>query len=425
MSSLLIYGAKQLLTLHGPSGPRRGPAMRELGIIPDGAVLIVDGLIRECGPGRRVENLAAARAADRSIDACGRVVMPGFVDSNTHLVCGPLRMSDYEMRIGGASDAEIEAAGGGPAWTVRALRGAQSRRLFLDAQKTLRQFYRHGTTTLEAKSGYGLDDTNEIKSLKVVQALNELGHDIVPTYLGAHFLPPEFVGRASEYIEWVCDQVLPQIRRRRLATFVDIEGSEGIFSLPLAQQYLQKAADLGFSLKVHAEAYSRMGFVPLAIAMGAVSVGRLEQANEDDARMLANGSAVATLLPGPVYHRTLERYPQARMLIDRGAAVALATGFNPGLCPTISMAMILSLACTRMRMTPAEAVTAATINGAHALKRGAMAGSLEVGKSGDAVIFDAPDYREIPYHFGVNLVQTVIKKGEVLFAERESDWHLE
>ncbi len=422
MSTLLIYGARQLLTLHGPSGPRRGPALRDLGIIQDGAVLIEDGRIREAGPSRRVENLAAARAADRAIDASGRVVMPGFVDSNTHLICGSPRMTDYEMRIAGASDAEIDAAGGGLRWTVRAVRAAQASRLFLDAKKTLRQFYRHGTTTLEAKSGYGLDESSEIKSLKTIQKLGEAPHDIVPTYLGAHFLPDEFIGRPADYVDWMCRQMLPQLRRRKLASFVDIRCSEGIFSHELVRQYLECAHNLGFKIKMQAEAYSRMGFVPLAVELGVIGIDRLEHANEEDATLLANSQVVATLLPGPVYHRTLGRYPPARMLIDRGAAVALATGFNPGICPTISMAMILSLACTKMHMSPAEAVSAATINGAHAINRGAVAGSLEVGKAGDAVIFDVSDYREIPYHFGVNLVHAVVKKGEVLFEEKEPGW---
>jgi imidazolonepropionase len=227
MSSLLIYGARQLLTLHGPTGPRRGASMRDLGIIQDGAVLIVDGRVAEAGPSRRVENLAAARKADRAIDASGRVVMPGFVDSHTHLICGPIRMSDYEMRIAGATDRDIDEAGGGIRWSVRAVRAAQARRLQLDARKTLRQFYRHGTTTLEAKSGYGLDDSSEIKSLKAIQSLNDPPHNIVPTYLGAHFLPEEFEGRADQYIDWMCREMLPQLRRRKLATFVDIDCSDG------------------------------------------------------------------------------------------------------------------------------------------------------------------------------------------------------
>jgi imidazolonepropionase len=422
MSTLLIYGARQLLTLHGPSGPRRGPAMRDLGIIQDGAVLIVDGRIREAGPSRRVENLAGARLADRAIDASGRVVMPGFVDSNTHLICGSPRLTDYEMRIAGATDAEIESAGGGLRWTARAVRAAASRRLFLDAKKTLRQFYRHGTTTLEAKSGYGLDESSEIKLLKVMRSLNNQPIEIVSTYLGAHFLPDEFAGRAAGYVEWMCRIMLPQLRRRKLASFVDISCSEGVFSHGEVREYLECARNLGFKIKMQAEAYSRLGFVPLAIELGAIGIDRLEHANEEDARLLSNSQVVATLLPGPAYHRGLDCYPRARMLIDHGVAVALATGFDPGLCPTISMAMILSLACTNMRMSPAEAVSAATINGAHALHRGATAGSLEAGKSGDLVIFDVPDYREIPYHFGVNLVHAVVKNGEVLFAEKEPDW---
>ena len=396
--------------------------MRDLGIIQDGAVLIVDGRVAEAGPTRRVENLASARKADRAIDASGRVVMPGFVDSNTHLICGPVRMSDYEMRIAGASDQDIDDAGGGLRWSVRAVRAAQASRLFLEARKTLRQFYRHGTTTLEAKSGYGLDDSSEIKSLKAIQSLNEPPHDIAPTYLGAHFLPDEFAGRPADYIDWMCSEMLPQLRRRKLATFVDIECSDGVFSRALVRQYLECAGHLGFQLKMQAEAYKRLDYVSLGIEFGVVSIDRLEHASQEDADLLARSQVMATLLPGPIYHRTLERYPPARMLIESGAAVALATGFNPGLCPTISMAMILSLACTKMRMLPSEAITAATINGAHALNRGGVAGSLQVGKAGDAVMFDVPDYREIPYHFGVNLVHTVIKNGEILFEEKEPGW---
>ena len=396
--------------------------MSDLGIIQDGAILIEDGLVKEAGPSRRVENLRAARAAGRKIDASGRVVMPGFVDSNTHLICGPPRMTDYEMRIAGATDAEIGAAGGGLYGAVRAVRAAPSRRLFLDAKKTLRQFHRHGTTTLEAKSGYGLDESSEIKSLKVIQALNEPHDDIVPTYLGAHFLPDEFADRAAGYVDWMCHRMLPQLRRRKLATFVDIECSDGAFSGELVRRYLECARDLGFRIKMQAEAYSRLDFVRMGLELGVISIDRLEHASEDDARLMSNSQVIATLLPGPVYHRALERYPPARMLIDQGVAVALATGYNPGLCPTVSMAMILSLACTKMRMSPAEAVSAATINGAHALHLGATAGSLEVGKAGDAVIFDVPDYREIPYHFGVNLVHAVVKKGEILFEEKEPDW---
>ena len=348
--------------------------------------------------------------------------MPGFVDSNTHLICGPPRMTDYEMRIAGASDADIEAAGGGIRGTVRAVRSAPARRLYLDAKKTLRQFYRHGTTTLEAKSGYGLDELSEIKSLKAINTLNIPPNDIVATYLGAHFLPDPFSAHASGYVTWMRQVMLPQLQRRKLATFVDIECSDGVFSHELVRLYLECARNHGFLVKMQAEAYSRMGFVPLAVDLGAISIDHLEHASEEDAMLLANSQVIATLLPGPVYHRTLGRYPPARMLIDRGVAVALATGFNPGLCPTISMAMILSLACTKMRMTPAEAVSAATINGAHALHRGATTGSLEVGKAGDAVIFDISDYREIPYHFGVNLVHAVVKNGEVLFEEKEPDW---
>ena len=418
---VLVRGARQLVTLRGAPGPRRGPAMRELGIIQDGSVLIHEGRIASLGPSRRVENLPAARRA-REIDASGRVVMPGFVDSHTHLIAGPPRLTDYEMRLVGRTHVEIAAAGGGVLSTVREVREMPIRRLVMQARGILESFIRHGTTTLEAKSGYGLDETAERKSLRAIRALNGKPLDIVPTYLGAHAVPPEYAGRAADYVSWVCAVVMPKIRRRNLARFADVCCAQGAFTLPQARRYLETARELGFELKIHAEQFSRTGAALLAVELGAASADHLVCANEEDIRALAGSDTIATLLPGAVFHLGLERYPPARQLIEAGAAVALATDFNPGTSPTCSMPVVLSIACSQMRMAPAEAVTAATINGAYAIGSAGRSGSVEIGKDADLVIFDVPDYREIPYHFGVNLVAMTIQRGTVLYRQGEIEW---
>ncbi len=418
MSALLVHGARQLLTLRGPTGPRRGAIMRELGLIQDGAILIEDGIITSVGPTRRIENLTAARNATE-VDASGCVVAPGFVDSHTHLVCGPPRLLDYEMRIAGASYEQIARSGGGILTSVRAIRDAPIRRLVLQAQQTLDGLIRHGTTTIEAKSGYGLDETGERKILRAMQALNGKPIDIVPTYLGAHVVPPEYSGRSADYIEWVCTYLMPKIRRRKLAQFVDVYCDELAFSVEHSRRYLEAARQLGFSLKIHAQQFSRTGSVRLAVELGAISADHLERADEEDVRLLAASHTIATLLPGSVFHLGREHYPPARALIEAGAAVALATDYNPGTSPTYNMAMVLSLACTEMRMTAAEAFTAATINGAHAIGRADRIGSLEAGKNADLVMFKVPDYREIPYHFGVCLTALTMKRGVVLYRQAE------
>jgi imidazolonepropionase len=420
-SSVLVRGARQLVTLRGPAGPRRGRALRELSVIQDGAVLIEGGRIAALGPSRRMENLADARRATE-IDASGRVVMPGFVDSHTHLVCGPARLHEYEMRLGGATYGEIQEGGGGILASVRAVRQMPIRRLVLQARRTLGGMIRHGTTTLEAKSGYGLDETGERKTLRAIRAMNGKPLELASTYLGAHVAPPEYAGRADEYIEWTCSYLMPKIRRRNLAKFVDVYCEADAFTVAQARRYLQAARALGFQLKVHAEQFSHSGGAKLAVETGATSADHLDYADEGDFEALADSGTVATLLPGAVFHLGLDRYPPARKMIEAGVAVALATDFNPGTSPTYSMPMILSLACSQMRMTPAEAIAAATINGAHAMGCADHTGSIEAGKDADLVMFNVPDYREIPYHFGVNLVAMTMKKGQVLYREGDIEW---
>jgi imidazolonepropionase len=416
---MLVRGARQLLTLHGPPGPRRGNALRELGLIEDGAVLIENGTITSVGSTRRIENLAQARGATE-VDATGRVVMPGFVDSHTHLVCGPPRLTDYEMRIAGASYAEIAAKGGGIPLTMKYVRLATAKRLVSDAMRVLQNALHYGTTTMEAKSGYGLDEAGEIKTLRVIEACaSEHPVDLVATYLGAHIVPVEFQGRAEEYVNWMCAQMMPQIRRRNLARFVDVYCEPGAFDTEQARRYLSVAQQLGFGIKLHAEQFEGTGGAKLGVEMNAASVDHLEQAGQAEAELLSRSNTVATLLPGSVYHLGLTRYAPARLLIERGCAVALASDFNMGTSPTYSMPMVLSLACTQMRMTPAEAICAATINGAHALGMAHTAGSLEFGKQADLLILEVSDYREVPYFFGVNPVRRVIKKGQMLFGEKQ------
>jgi imidazolonepropionase len=415
---ILIRGARQLVTLRGPTAPRRGAALNELGIIPNGAILIRDGRIAEVGQGRRVENLALARDAIE-IDAAGRVILPGFVDSHTHLVGGPPRLDDFEMRIAGQDSSQIAEAGRGVLSSVKALRAAPSRTLESHARLCSEQFVRHGSTTLEAKTGYGLDHTGELKVLRVLAKLKRSPLDVVPTYLGAYAVPPEYEGRAREYIDWIIAEMLPMIRRRKLARFVDVNCERDAFRLDDSRRCLEAARALGFALKIHAERLSHSGGARLAVELGAVSADHLEHASPDDIAILAQSSTIATLLPGAVFHAGSTRYAPARSLIDSGAAVALATDFNTGVSPTCNMPMILSLACACMRMTPAEAISAATINGACALGCADRAGSIETGKDADLVMFDASDYREIPYRFGVNLVAMTMKRGVVLYQRGE------
>ena len=404
---LLLRGARQLLTLRGPSGPRRGLAMGELGIIENGALLIEDGRITQVGPSRRIENLEEARRAEE-LDVAGRVVMPGFVDSHTHLVYGPPRLIDYELRLAGKSYEEIAKSGGGILSSMTAVRNWASPRLERQAAAAVSDAARHGTTTIEAKSGYGLDLSSEVKALKVAANVGA-----VPTFLGAHVVPPEFAGRGDDYVGWLIAEVMPQVARRKLAKFADVYCDRIAFSLQQTRRYLEGARAQGFLLKLHANQFTPLGAVGLGVEMGAVSVDHLEVMGPGEVDLLARSRTIATLLPGSVFHLGLDRYAPARELIESGAAVALATDFNPGTSPTCSMPMVMSLACARMRMTPAEAVTAATINGAHALRLGAEAGSLEPGKWADMVVVDLDDYRELPYYFGVNHVELTMKKGEV------------
>jgi imidazolonepropionase len=417
-SSLLITGASQLLTLRG-RGARRGNSLSELGIVKDGALLIRDGVIIGVGTRAKVERLPEVKRADK-IDLAGRVVLPGFVDSHTHLVHAAGRAEEYELKIAGASYEEIARKGGGILNSVKKLRAATKEALRVRALGALTQFAAYGTTTIEAKSGYGLDLASELKILELHRTLAaQQPIEITSTFLGAHVVPAEYRGKADgaeHYIRLLFDKIMPEVAADRLAQFCDVFCDRGAFSRAQSRRILQAGVRLGLAPRIHAEQLSRTGAAQLAVQLGAASCDHLEQVNSADIRALGKSNTVATLLPGCDFHLGLKKYAPARALIDAGAIVALATDYNPGTSPTMSMPMILSLACTQLRMTPAEAITAATINGAYALRREATIGSLEAGKQADLTVFDVADYREIPYYFGVNNCSMTLKRGQIIYA---------
>jgi imidazolonepropionase len=392
-----------------------------LGIVKDGALLVRDGVIEAVDTRAKVEALPEARMAEK-VDVGGRVVLPGFVDSHTHLIHAASRAEEYEMKIAGASYEEIARSGGGILNSVAKLRSATSESLKMRASAALREFAAHGTTTIEAKSGYGLDIANELKILRLHKELStEQPLEIISTFLGAHTIPLEFRGKPKgeeRYISTVIEKLIPEVASARLAEFCDVFCDRGAFTRAQSQHILEIGKKHRLLPRLHAEQLTRTGATQLAVKLGAASCDHLERVNGADIRGLAKSKTVATLLPGCDFHLGLKQYAPARALIDAGAIVGLATDYNPGTSPTLSMPMILSLACTQLRMTPAEAITAATINAAYSLRRERQIGSLEVGKLADLAVFEVEDYREIPYYFGVNKCWMTIKRGEVIHQRR-------
>jgi imidazolonepropionase len=370
-----------------------------------------------------MEALPEASAAEE-LDLDGRVVLPGFVDSHTHLIHAASRAEEYELKIAGASYEEIAHKGGGILNSVKKLRAATTETLKERARRALAQFAACGTTTIEAKSGYGLDVENEMKILWLHKELAaEQPLDIVSTFLGAHVVPAEYRGTSAgvkRYIALLTEKLIPEIAKEKLAEFCDVFCDRGAFTSEQAKHILEAGRRYGLVPKLHAEQLSRTGAAQLAVKLGAASCDHLEQVNSSDITALAKSQTVATLLPGCDFHLGLKHYAPARKLIDAGAILALATDYNPGTSPTVSMPMILSLACTQLRMTPAEAITAATVNAAYALRRDKQIGSLGVGKLADLAIFEVADYREIPYYFGVNSCWMTIKRGVVVHAANKT-----
>jgi imidazolonepropionase len=413
----LITGCSELLTLRGPV-PRRGTGLAELGLIRDGAILVRGDRVTAVGPRRKLERHKDARRAEK-LDFGGRVVLPGFVDAHTHLVFPASRAEEYEQRNSGKTYEEIARAGGGIRSTVKHTRSSSAKALRERARANLRQFAAHGTTTLEAKSGYGLDWKTEFKILDVLHRLHQLQPlDIVCTFLGAHVVPLEYQRRPEAFVDLLVKRWIPTVATAALAEFCDVYCDRGAFTVAQARRILSAGRACGLVPRIHAEQIAHTGAARLAIELQAASADHLEKIDDGDIRALALSNVVGILLPGCCFHLGLGEFAPARKLIDAGAIVALATDFNPGTSPTLSMPMILSLACTQMKMTPAEAIVAATINPAYSLRVHDRVGSLEVGKYADLAAFDVASYREIPYYFGVNLCSLTMKRGAIIHSKK-------
>ena len=415
ISALLLVNIGQLLTLRSmPDGPRRGASLSELGIIHDAAVLCLGGRIVSVGSTKdalRDPWLKKNRKKVTEIDCGGRVVLPGFVDSHTHPVFSQPRLVDFEKRIAGANYEEIAEAGGGIRSSIDGVRKASKTALTQKVSAVLADLAGHGTTTVEAKSGYGLSLESELKSLEAIRAAaREWAGTVVPTFLGAHAVPPEYRGRSQEYVDLICNELMPTVAKRKLAQFVDVFCDRGAFSAEETARIFSAAEQHGLAVRAHLGQLSETRLGPL-LCYRPASLDHMDHVNDADLPALAQSDSIATFVPGANYFLGLTRYPNARRFIKSGVAVALATDYNPGSSPTLNMSMAMSLACTQMRMSPAETIAAATINGAWALRLADRKGSVEPGKDADLAVFNVSDYREIPYWFGANHCILTIMNG--------------
>ena len=411
MSELLIVHCSQLVTLAGPQRPRTGTEMCEVGALADGAMLVRDGRIAAIGLRADVEPLAKDAEV---FDAGGRLVTPGFVDAHTHLVFAGNRANEFEMRCAGATYQEIAGQGGGIRSTVRKTRAATEDDLVRAGSRYARWFLQGGTTTVEAKSGYGLSLESELKSLEAIRdAAARWPGTVVATLLGAHAVPKEFQGRGDEYVHEVCEKMIPEAAKQKLAQFVDVFTERAAFSVENTARIFEAAKKHGLGVRAHVGQLSETPLQPL-LRYNPASFDHVDQVSDVDIRTLAQQDTIATLVPGANYFLGLEKFPPARKLIEAGVPVALATDYNPGSSPTPSMPFVLSLACTHMKMSPAEAISAATINGAWALRLSDRKGSIEHGKDADFAVFEADDYREIPYWFASNRCAFTVLNGTVI-----------
>ncbi len=416
-SATLLAHATQLLTLRnssGDTGPRRGAEMRELGIIEDGAVLISEGKIVAVGTTDEIathELFKSKPAHVDEIDCSGKVVLPGFVDSHTHPVFTAPRLIDFEKRIAGANYEEIAAAGGGIRASLRGVRDASQSALASHVLRALDEMAAHGTTTVECKSGYGLNFAAEMKSLEAIrQASHQWPGYVVATLLAAHVVPPEHRENPEEYVRIICDDMIPTAATLKLAAFVDVFCDRGAFTMEQSQRILGAAVERNLGVRAHVCQLTPADLAPL-MEFHPASLDHLDFVSDEDVEVLAKLDTVATLLPAANYFLGLDTFPPARQLLDSGVAVALATDYNPGTSPTASMPFVLSVACTHMKMSPAEAIVAATYNGACALQLQGRKGSFESGKDADVAIFEASDYRELAYWVGVNRCRETLLNG--------------
>ena len=414
---LAVINCSQLVTLAGPARPRSGAEMRELSIIADGAMLVRGSRIEKVGT--RSEIGALITSDCEVVDAGRRIVLPGFVDAHAHPVFAGTRADEFEERAAGATYQEIAARGGGIKSTVRATRAATAEDLFNSGKRYANWFLRGGTTTVEAKSGYGLTLDDELKILRAIKQLDqELPLRYVPTFLGAHDIPPEFNERRDDYLALVIEEMLPAVAQEELAEYCDVFCEKKVFTIDESRQILTAARELGFGLRIHADQLSLSGGAKLAAELSATTADHLEHTDTEGIAALQSAGVQPVLLPGSVYALGSRDYPAAREMIAAGLAVVLATDFNPGSSPTPSMLQVLSLAATQLKMTAAESLTAATINAAYSLNRGEKLGSLEAGKSADFVIHDCDDYRELSYFFGIEHAHQVYVGGRLVFSRR-------
>lgn len=413
---LLIHSAAQVCVVPGADGPQRGKKLGELGLIENGAVAVTDGKIVAVG---ETAVLQSHYTAHTTINANGRSVIPGFVDPHTHIPWAGDRAHEFEMRIAGATYMELMAAGGGIMSTVRRTRQASLDELVADNLPRLRRMLQHGTTSAECKTGYGLDTATELKQLEAILVLAEKQPiELTLTFLPAHAVPAEYNGRTDDYVNHVINEVLPAgavwMNQHHLRLFCDVFCEQGVFDVPQTRRILEKAAELGYGLKVHADEFVGLGGTKLAVELGAISADHLVQTPSEDIAALGQGHTIAVGLPGTPFGLGHHEYTPAQAILAAGGALALATDCNPGTCWCESMQFVIALACRYLKLTQGQALVAATLNAAHAIGRGHQVGSIEVGKQADILVLETADYRHLGYRFGTNLVKTVIKRGQIV-----------
>ena len=414
MGQIVLRHIRQIATPEGKK-ERKGREMNQLRLIEDGAIWIEEDRIRMVGSDDEV--MAALRETDdiEWLDGSGKCAIPGFVDAHTHFLFAGNRAEEFDDRLAGVPYLELLARGGGICSTMQAVRDASEEDLFYIGEEILRDMLRFGITTVEGKSGYGLNQEDELKQLRVMRRLDDAQPlDIVSTYLGAHAVPPEYQDDSDGYVDFMIEQMLPLVKKEGLADFVDVFCEQGVFSLEQSRRILTRAKALGFALKLHADEMSSLGGAGLAHELGAVSADHLLSISKEDIARLSTGDTKAVLLPATAFCMRCP-YAPVRELIEHGVAVALASDFNPGSCFTYSTALLFALAVIQMRLTSAETLTAMTLNGAAALNRADGIGSIEAGKKADIVLLAAPDYRFLVYQTGMNLVQQVIKAGKIVW----------
>ncbi|MFI8495818.1 imidazolonepropionase [Peribacillus butanolivorans] len=411
-----IKRASQVVTVKGGSKePKRGQAMSDIGIIENGSVIIEGGTITFVGSGVEAEQyISTIDGKVTTIDASGKVLTPGLIDPHTHLVFAGSREKELEMRLNGAKYIDILKAGGGILQTTTSTREASEEQLIEESLKRLNRFLQYGVTTVESKSGYGLTLEDELKQLRATKRLNEQHPiDLVSTFMGAHAIPVDYKENPDEFVRLVIEEMIPKVAEENLAEFCDVFCEEGVFTIEQSERILEAGKNFGLKPKIHADEIVQFGGAELAAKVGAVSADHLLQASTEGIKQMAESGVIAVLLPGTAFF-LMEKPADARKMIESGVPVALSTDRNPGSSPTESLPFVMNLACLTMKMTPAEVLTACTINAAHAIGRADQIGSIEVGKKADLVLFDAPNYQTLQYNYAVNLVDTVLKSGKVI-----------